>query len=132
MLSMFEGRKYTRRGVWDLVTFDGYALRSVRSAAVQGSRVIQDRVIPLALIGSRRDETSGGRIITVQGEIRGDANYVLRLEELRKRADDVARLLDLEDGSAVINAKLGSLEALWDAERGLTRVAYSATFYETS
>ncbi len=115
-----------------MVTYGSYSLRSVQSAAVQGTRIIQDRVIPLALIGSRRDETSGGRIITVQGEIRGDANYVLRLEELRKRADDVARPLDLEDGSAVINAKLGSLEALWDAERGLTHVAYSATFYETS
>ena len=50
-----------------------------------------------------------GRIITLTGQIR-DVDYVLRLEELRVRADDVARALDLEDGSAAINAKLGSTE----------------------
>jgi hypothetical protein len=44
----------------------------------------------------------------------------------------VARALDLEDGSAAINAKLGTVEAAWDVERGLDRVAFHATFYETS
>ncbi len=44
----------------------------------------------------------------------------------------MARALDLEDGSATVNAKLGSIEVVWDAERGLTSVAYSAKFYETS
>ncbi len=83
-------------------------------------------------VGCTPERPAVGTASTVQGEIRGDADYVLRLEELRKRADDVARPLDLGDGSATINAKLGSLEALWLVERGLTRVAYSATFYETS
>jgi hypothetical protein len=91
-----------------------------------------DRLIPGAKIGHRRDQTAGGRTITVAGEIRDDPDYVLRLEELRVRQDDVARELDLEDGSATINAKLGTVEAAWDVERGLDRVAFHATFYETS
>jgi len=71
-------------------------------------------------------------VITVTGQIKGDPDYVLRLEELRVRADDVARDLDLEDGSAVINAKLGSVEAIWTLDEGLERPMYSATFHETS
>ena len=35
-------------------------------------------------------------MITVSGQIRGDPDHVLRLEELRVRADDVARTLDLK------------------------------------
>jgi hypothetical protein len=44
----------------------------------------------------------------------------------------VARELDLEDRSASINAKLGTVEATWDVERGVDRVAFQAAFYETS
>jgi len=36
---------------------------------------------------------------------------VLRLEELRIRQGNMSRALDLEDGSASINAKLGNVEA---------------------
>jgi hypothetical protein len=116
-----------------MVTFDGYPLRSVIDLAVQESRVIIDRVIPSATVGHRTDETAGGRIITVAGEIRDGADVnALRLEELRRRVDDVARALDLEDGSATINAKLGTIEATWTAEDRLDVVAYTATFYETS
>jgi hypothetical protein len=42
-------------------------------------------------------------------------------EELRVRADDTARSLDLEDESATINVKLGSGEAVWIVEDGLER-----------
>jgi hypothetical protein len=66
------------------------------------------------------------------GQIRGDPDYVLRLEDLRVRADDVARSLDLEDGSATITAKLGPVEKTWTVEEGVERPFYSATFYETS
>jgi len=44
----------------------------------------------------------------------------------------MARALDLEDGSAVINAKLGTVVVFWTVEDGLERPTDSATFYETS
>jgi hypothetical protein len=116
-----------------MVTFGGYPLRHVGSIGTQESRVIHDRLIPSAKRRSyRSDETAGGRIISISGEIRDDVDYVLRLEELRVRADDVARSLDLEDGSPTVNAKLGTVEAQWYVQSGLDRVSYSATFYETS
>ena len=59
-------------------------------------------------------------------------DYPLRIEELRRRADDVARPLDLQDGSTLINAKLGTIETTWTVQRGLTKPSYQATFYETS
>ena len=115
-----------------MVTFGSYPLAHVSDVAIQESRIISDRLIPGAKIGHRRDQTAGGRTITVAGEIRDDPDYVLRLEELRVRQDDVARELDLEDGSATINAKLGTVEALWDVERGVDCVAFLVAFYETS
>ena len=89
-------------------------------------------MISSANIGHRGDQTAGGRIITVLGEIRDDPDYPLRLEEMRVRADDTARSLDLMDGSEEINAKLGTVEATWTVERGIDCVSYHATFYETS
>lgn len=115
-----------------MVTFSGYRLPHALQATVQDSRIIHDRLIPSASLGHRTDETAGGRVITVVGEIRDDPDYVLRLEELRVRADDEARALDLEDGSAMINAKLGTIRASWKAETGVDRVAYQLDFYETS
>ena len=116
-----------------LATFGGYPLRNVGSIGIQESRVIHDRLIPSAKrLSYRSDETAGGRIVSVAGEIRDDVDYVLRLEELRIRADDVARSLDLEDGSPTINAKLGTIQAQWYVQSGLDRIFYAATFYETS
>jgi len=115
-----------------MVIFGGYRFPHVLDTNIQESRIIIDRLIPSATIGHRDDETAGGRIITVSGEIRDDPDYVLRLEEIRARADDTARALDLEDGSAVINAKLGTVVASWTVEDGLEQPAYSAAFYETS
>ena len=113
-----------------LVRFGEYALQHALVLGVQESRVIMDHFIPSANLGYRGDETMGGRTITIGGEIR-DVDYALRVEELRRRADDVARSLDLEDGSAVINAKLGTIEITWTVDRGLTKPSYHATFYET-
>jgi len=108
-------------------------LPHVSAIQTVGSRIIHDRLVPSSkTFGSRSDETSGGRIITVSGQIRDDPDYALRLEELRVRQDDVSRVLDLEDGSASINAKLGNVEATWDVERGVDRLAFQAAFYETS
>jgi len=108
-------------------------LPHVSAVQTVGSRIIHDRLVPSSkTFGSRSDETAGGRIITVSGQIRGDPDHVLRLEELRVRADDTARSLDLEDGSAAITAKLGPVEATWTVEEGVERPTYSATFYETS
>jgi len=115
-----------------LVTFGSYPLQHVSKVRVQETRVINERLIPGGRVGYRSDQTAGGRIVTVAGEIRNDPDYVLRLEELRVRQDDVSRALDLEDGSASINAKLGSVEAVWTVEEGVERPSYSATFYETS
>lgn len=114
-----------------MVTLDDYELQHVSSVTVQDSRVIHERLIPSAIVGHRKDETAGGRIITVSGEIRDDPDYALRLEEMRVRADDTARALDFEDGSEQINAKLATVEATWTVERGLERVGYQVTFYET-
>lgn len=115
-----------------MVTFGGYPLAHVSDLDVQDTREINEYVIPAASLGHRSDQTEGGRVIRVGGQIRNDPDYMLRLEELRVRADDVARSLDLEDGSAVINAKLGTVEAVWTVEEGLARPSYSVTFYETS
>ena len=116
-----------------MVTFGAYPLQHVSEIQTVGSRVIHDRLVPSANAFSyRSDETDEGRVITVSGQIRDDPDYVLRLEEIRVRADDTARPLDLEDGSSAINAKLGSVEAVWAVEEGVERPSYSATFYETS
>ena len=117
-----------------MVTFGSYSLRHVLDVRIQESRSIIEHLIPGARIGYRADETAGGRIITVTGEVRGDPDYALRLEELRVRADDVARALDLEDGSAAINAKLGSVKHELTAEDWSPTnppVPYSVTFHET-
>lgn len=116
-----------------MVMFGSYPLQHVSGIQTVGSRIIHDRLVPSSkTFGSRSDETDGGRTIAVQGEIRGDPDYVLRVEEMRIRADDKARMLDLEDGSAIINAKLGTVEAQWYVQKGLDTVSYSTTFYETS
>ncbi len=116
-----------------MVTFGGYPLQHASAVQTVGSRITHDRLVPSAKSFSHRsDETDGGRVITVSGQIRDDPDYVLRLEELRIRADDIARSLDLEDGSTAINAKLGTVEAVWTVEDGVDKPGYSATFYETS
>jgi hypothetical protein len=118
-----------------MARFGEFALPHTLDAIIQETRVIIDRLVPGAKVGYRRDETAGGRVITVRGEIR-DVDYALRLEELRVRQDDIARALDLEDGSAMINAKLGTIEhelalGSW-FNTGKSYIPYSATFYETS
>ena len=40
--------------------------------------------------------------------------------------------LDLEDTSAIINAKLGMLEVVWAMEEGLERASYQAVLHEMS
>ena len=115
-----------------MVSFGSYEFPHVLNVQIQDSRIIQDRLIPSAKIGYRADETAGGRTITVAGQIRDDADYVLRIEEMRVRADNVARALDLEDGSATINAKLGPVVATWTVEEGVDRPFYELTFFETS
>jgi hypothetical protein len=116
-----------------VVTFGGYRLQHVSAIQTVGSRIIHDRLVPSAKSFSyRSDETAGGHVVTVSGQIRDDPDYALRLEEIRVRADDTARPLDLEDGSSTINVKLGNVEAVWTAEEGLERVGFEVTFYETS
>jgi len=115
-----------------MVRFGGYKLQHVSDVKLSNARVIQERVIPTAQFGHRRDETADGQSIALTGEIRGDPDYVLRLEELRRRADNIPRELDLEDGSGPIIAKLGSITMIWDVERGVDRVIYTLNFYEAA
>jgi len=115
-----------------MVTFDGYQFPHVLSVATESQRMIIDRSIPGASVGHRRDQASGGRIIRISGEIRRDANHALRIEEMRRRADDTARNLNLEDGSDPINAKLGTIVISWNVDDGTDSPCYSVTFYETS
>ena len=114
-----------------MVTFDSYHLQRVQSISVQDSEVLNERGIPGGSIPYRSDQTLGGRVIVVSGEIR-DALYALRIEELRVRINDESGSLDLEDGSDAVTAKLGALEVDWNVEDGLYRPTYAATFYETS
>jgi hypothetical protein len=115
-----------------MVSFGSYGLKHVTDVRVQETRVINDRFVPGGTVGYRADQTAGCRIITVQGQIRDDPDYVLRLKELSVRQDDVARPLDLEDGSSPIIAKLGTVQAVWTVDEGVDAPTYSATFYETS
>lgn len=114
------------------MTFGSCRLPNMSEVSIQDSRIIQKRVIPKATVRHRSGEPAGGRVIQVTGEIRNDPDYVLRIEELRVRADDIARDLDLEKGSATINAKLRTVEVTWTAERGADRAAYRAVLHETS
>jgi hypothetical protein len=116
-----------------MVTFGTFPLPHALEANEQDSRIIEERLIPSGSVPYRGDETAGGRVITIVGEIREpDPDYYTRLTEICDMQDDVARGLDLEDGSAAINAKLGTVQADWNVEKGLECVAYQATFYETS
>lgn len=114
-----------------MVTWNSYRLQNVQSVSVQDSEVLNERGIPGGSIPYRSNQTLGGRIIAVSGQIR-DVLYALRVEELRVRVNDVLGSLDLEDGSAVITAKLGTIEVTWNVQDGLTWPSYVATFYETS
>jgi hypothetical protein len=116
-----------------MVTFGTFPLPHALEANEQDSRIMEERLIPSGSVPYRGDETAGGRVIIIIGEIREpDPDYYMRLTEICDMQDDVARALDLEDGSATINAKLGTVEATWTAERGLVNPSYQATFYETS
>jgi hypothetical protein len=68
----------------------------------------------------------------LQVEVTNAHEEMVRPVSRRSRADDEARALDLEDGSAMINAKLGTIRASWKAETGVDHVAYQLDFYETS
>jgi hypothetical protein len=115
-----------------MVKFGSYTLPHAYQANEQNTRLIVERLTPSASVPYRADDTAGGRVLTIIGEIRDDPDYMLRLEEIAALADDVARALDLEDGSATINAKLGNVTATWTADAGLERPAYQAEFWETS
>jgi hypothetical protein len=113
-----------------MVMFDSYRLQNPQSVSIQDSEVLNERGIPGGSIPYRADQTRGGRVIIVSGEIR-DVYYALRVEELRVRINDESGSLDLEDGSDAVTAKLGAIEVDWNVEDGLDRPTYAATFYET-
>lgn len=114
-----------------MVTFDSYRLPHVLDISVQDSEILNERGIPGGPLPYRSDQTSGGRVIVISGEIR-DASYALRIEELRVRINDLAGSLNLEDGSDVVTAKLCGVDVSWTVEEGVGRPTYSATFFETS
>lgn len=113
-----------------MVTFDGYPLQNVLGVSTQDSEVITEQAIPWGSLPYRSARMPAGKVITVSGKIRS-ALYALLIEGLRVRINDVAGFLNLEDGTGVINAKLGGLDVTWAVEDGLERPTYAATFYET-
>ena len=114
-----------------MVIIGGYVLLSVQTITTEDSRVTTDRPLYRGKKSHRSDQTAGGRIFRVQGIIKDDENYMHRIGELRVRADNVPRVLDLEDGIIVENAKFGTLSFEWTVENGLDYFTYSAEFHET-
>ena len=94
-----------------MVTFAGLQIPHVQRVKDVQARVSHQRVIPHSSVGYVVDETSAGQTITVSGIIEEDtiSDAALALEKFRVRADDIARDLDLEDGSALISCKLGTI-----------------------
>jgi hypothetical protein len=121
-----------------MVRFGDYALPHVLEAQVQTSRVEIERAIPYCDVAYRADQTTRGRTIRVNGEIRSPTiNAVaFMIELLRRLSDDTARTLDLEDGTtSAFNAKLTDPAYLLDTGEWIAndyRVPYSVTLLEVA
>jgi hypothetical protein len=119
-----------------MVRFGNYALPHVLQAQIQKSRIEGERAIPYRNVAYRRDQTTKGRTVTVNGEIRCTtiSEVAFWIELLRRLADDTERVLDLEDGETeAFNAKLVDPAYVLSAEDWIEkdyRVPYSVTLLE--
>lgn len=121
-----------------MVRFGNYALPHVLQAQIQKSRVEIERTVPYRDVAYRSGQTTKGRTVTLSGEIRvatisGAAFWI---ELLRRLADNMNRLFDLEDGeTSAFNAKLIDPDYQLNVESwtsGDYHVPYSVTFLETA
>ena len=121
-----------------MVRFGNYALPHVLQAQIQKSRVEIERTVPCRDVAYRSDQTTKGRTVTLSGEIRvvtisGAAFWI---ELLRRLADDVKRLFDLEDGeTSAFNAKLVDPSYVLDIVDWIAndyRIPYSVTLLEVT
>jgi hypothetical protein len=121
-----------------VVRFGDYALPHVLEAQIQTSRVEIERAIPYRDVAYRADQTTRGRIVRVNGEIRSATinGIAFMIEFLRRLSDDTARILDLEDGeTSTFNAKLTDPAYVLDVAEWVAndyRAAYSVTLLEVT
>jgi hypothetical protein len=121
-----------------MVRFGNYALPHVLQAQLQKSRVEIERAVPSRNIAYRADQTTKGRTVTLNGEIRcATINEVaFWIEFLRRLADDTERLFDFEDGETeAFNAKLVSPSYVLGVEdwiAGDYQVPYSVSLFEVA
>lgn len=122
-----------------MVRFGNYELPHVLDAQVQKTRVEIERAIPYRSVAYRADQTTKGRTVTVNGEIRTDSisEAAFWIELLRRLADDTERLFDLEDGeTAAFNAKLVDPSYVLEAgnwfNTGRCYVPYSVSLLEVA
>jgi hypothetical protein len=121
-----------------VVCFGDYTFPRVLQALVQTGRVEIERTVPYRSVVYRADQTTLGRTVRVNGEIRCTtiSEVTFWIELLRRLADDTTRLFDLEDGeTSSFNAKLVDPAYVLSAEDWSAndyRVPYSVTLLEVS
>jgi hypothetical protein len=121
-----------------MTRFGTYKLPTVLQAEIQASRVEIERNVPYRAVAYRSDQTTHGRTLTLSGEIRYTtiSETALRIELLRRLADDTTRVLDLEDGTTpAFNAIMISPSytvGAGDWFPGKYHVPYSVSFLEVA
>jgi hypothetical protein len=92
-----------------MVRFGSWELPNAQQVQIEIARVEIERSMPGRNVAYHSDETTKGRTVKVAGDIRASAISQARfwIELLRRLADDIERVLDLEDGQTpTFNAKL--------------------------
>lgn len=121
-----------------MTRFGTYKLPTVLQAEIQTSRIEIERNVPYRTVAYRSDQTTHGRTFTLSGEIRCTtiSEAALRIEFLRRLADDTTRVLDLEDGTTpAFNAIMISPSYTLGVENwfgGKYHVPYQLTFLEVA
>jgi hypothetical protein len=122
-----------------MVLFGNCEVPHVLNAQVQTTRVEIERAIPYRSVAYRADQTTNGRTVNVNGEIRATtiSEALFSIELLRRLSDDTARLFDIEDGMTVaFNAKMidpGYVLSVGDwFNSGRCYVPYAVTFLEVA
>ena len=121
-----------------MVRFGNYELPHVLEAVIQQSRIEVERPMPSRNVAYREDQTTNGRTVNVNGEIRATtiSEALFSIELLRRLSDDTARLFEIEDGVTVaFNAKLVDPSYVLDVTDWIANdycVPYQITFLEVS
>ena len=121
-----------------MVRFRDYALPHVLQVQLQMNRIEIERSVPYRSVAYRTDQTTLGRTVRVNGEIRSTTigEVAFWIELLRRLADDTESLFDLEDeGTEAFNAKLVDPSYVLDVVDWIAndyRVHYSVTLLEVT